>query len=211
MKIALIGSGRIHFGTMAMLAMAAQPFPEEGNGAGGDTPPWVAGAPLTTETQPAPGEIGISPSSVPVVVADPAVYRVPRTDETENPVPEQTTRVAEAPRLHAVEGRDKWVTTPLTTILAEQRMLAQQIANPVQSVAVSPATSTGAVASTVQLTATATPAAAVQEFTWTTSDATKATVSATGLVTRVATGTATITAKSKADSTKQGTSAITIS
>lgn len=210
MKIAVLGSGRMHFGAMAMLALAAQPFPEEGNGAGGDVP-WAAGQPLTTETQPEPGEIGISPSAVPVVVADPDVYRIPRTDEPENPVPEETTRVAEAPRLHAVEGRDKWVSVPLTTILAEQRILNQQIANPLQSLAVTPATSTGAVASTVQLTATPTPAAAPKEVVWTTSDATKATVSATGLVTRVATGTATITATSVADSSKTATSAITIS
>lgn len=211
MKILVLGSGLLFSsGPMAGLLMAAQPFPEAGNGAGLDVP-WVAGQPLTTEKQPEPGEIGISPSSVPVVVADPAVYRVPRTDEPENPVPETSERVAEAPRLHAVEGRDKWVTTPLTVILAEQKLLQQQIANPVQSVAVTPATSTGAVASTVQLTATATPAAGPQAVTWSTSDATKATVSQTGLVTRVATGTATITATSKADGTKKGTSAITIS
>lgn len=61
---------------------------------------------------------------------------------------------------------------------------------------VSPSTSSGAVASTVQLTATKTPANATDPVVWTTSDATKATVSATGLVTRVATGSATITATS---------------
>lgn len=210
MKIAVLGSGRIHFGTMAMLAMAAQPLPEGGNGAGSDAP-WVAGQPLTTEKQPEPGQIGISPSSVPVVVADPAEYRIPRTDEKENPLPTESTRVAEAPRLHAVEGRDVWLTTPLTDILAEQKLLSQQIANPVSGVTVTPATSTGAVASTVQLTAAVAPAAAAKAVTWTTSDATKATVDQTGKVTRVATGTATITATSKADGSKKGTSAITIS
>ena len=211
MKILLIGSGLMHsMGAMAGLYMAAQPFPEAGNGGGSDAP-WVAGQPLTVEKQPAPGQIGISPSSVPVVVADPAVHRIPRTDEPVNPVPEPTERVAEAPRLHAVEGRDKWVTVPLTDILAEQKMLAKQIATPITAVVVTPATSTGAVASTVQLTATPTPANAVKDVAWSTSDATKATVSQTGLVTRVATGTATITATSKADGSKKGTSAITIS
>lgn len=195
---------------MHLMAMAAQPFPEAGNGGGSDAP-WVAGQPLTTEKQPAPGQIGISPSSVPVVVADPAVYRIPRTDETENPLPTESTRTAEAPRLHAVEGRDVWLTVPLTDILAEQKLLSQQIANPITAVAVAPATSTGAVGSTVQLTATPTPASAAKAVTWTTSDASKATVSQTGLVTRIATGTATITATSKADPSKKGTSAITIS
>ena len=211
MKILLIGSGLMHsMGAMAGLYMAAQPLPEAGNGGGSDAP-WVAGQPLTAEKQPAPGQIGISPSSVPVVVADPAVYRIPRTDETKNPLPTESTRTAEAPRLHAVEGRDVWLTVPLTDILAEQKLLSQQIANPITAVAVAPATSTGAVGSTVQLTATPTPASAAKAVTWTTSDATKATVSATGLVTRVATGTATITATSKADPSKKGTSAITIS
>lgn len=209
MKSVLTGLAISHLG-MHLVAMAAQPFPEAGNGGGSDAP-WVAGQPLTVEKQPEPGQIGISPSSVPVIVADPAVYRVPRTDEAVNPVPTETERVAEAPRLHAVEGRDKWVTVPLTDILAEQKMLAKQIATPITAVGVTPATSTGAVASTVQLTATPTPANAVKDVVWSTSDATKATVSQTGMVTRVATGTATITATSKADGSKKGTSAITIS
>lgn len=180
------------------------------NGAGGGAP-WVAGMPLNTEVQPAPGEIGISPSAVPVEVADPAVYRVPRTDETENPVPERSTRIAEAPRLHATEGKDVWPTTTLTTVQQEQRDLDAQIAHPITGVTVAPATSTGAVNSTVQLTATAAPVGAPKSIVWTTSDATKATVDANGLVTRKATGTATITATSAVDGSKKGTSAITIS
>lgn len=208
MKICLIGSGLMHFmGPLAGLALAG----EIENGGGGDAAPWVAGVPLTTTKQPEPGQIGISPSAVPVVVADPAVHRVPRTDETENPVNSPVERVAEAPRLHAVEGRDRWMPTPLGTILAEQKLLAQQIAHPITAVAVAPATSTGAVGSTVQLTATPTPSTAAKAVVWTTSDATKATVSATGLVTRVATGTATITATSAVDGSKKGTSAITVS
>lgn len=194
-------------GALAGLAMAD----EIGNGAGGDAAPWVAGAPLTVGKQPDPGEIGISPSAVPIEVADPAVYRVPRTDENENPVPTPTERVAEAPRLHAVEGRDKWNTTPLTTILDEQRMIRQQEAHPVTSVTNSPKTSTGAAGTTVQLTATVAPVGAAPDVVWSTSDATKATVDQNGLVTRVATGTATITATSMVDSTKKDTTAITVS
>lgn len=81
---------------------------------------------------------------------------------------------------------------------------------PVASVTVAPATSTGAVAATVQLTATVLPADATDKTgVWTTSDATKATVSSTGLVTRVAVGTATITFTTN-DGAKTGTSNITI-
>lgn len=208
MKIAFLGLGLLHsMGHLSGLCLAG----EIENGGGGDAAPWVAGTPLTTDKQPAPGQIGISPSAVPVVVADPAVHRVPRTDEPENPVNSPVERVAEAPRLHAVEGRDRWMPVPLGTILAEQKLLSQQIAHPITAVAVAPATSTGAVGSTVQLTATPTPSTAAKAVVWTTSDATKATVSATGLVTRVATGTATITATSAVDGSKKGTSAITVS
>lgn len=212
MKIALLGLGLLHMhGSMAGMLMAAQPVPEEGNGGGGLNPPWVAGEQLVTTTQPAPGQIGLSPSSVPIVVADPATTRIPRTDQIENPVPEETTRVTEAPRLFAVEGRDLWETTPLSVILQEQKDLRKQQASPVTGVTVSPATSTGAAGSNVQLSAVAAPAAGVQSVAWTTSDATKATVDQTGKVTRVATGTATITATSTVDSSKKNTSAITIS
>lgn len=60
------------------------------------------------------------------------------------------------------------------------------------------------------MTATVVPAGAPQGVTWTTSDATKATVSNSGLVTAVANGTATITATSTADGSIKGTSAITV-
>jgi len=78
------------------------------------------------------------------------------------------------------------------------------------SVAVSPKTGSGAAASTIQLTATVSPAQANQGVTWTTSDATKATVSQTGLVTRVATGSATITATTKSGPIQSDTAVITI-
>lgn len=195
-------------GAMAGLVM----MPEEiDNGGGGPQTPWAAGLPLTTTTQPAPGEIGISPSAVPIEVADPTVYRVPRTDEPINPVPEPVERVAEAPRLHAVEGRDKWNTTPLTTILREQAAQKKQAANPVTGVTMTPATATLAVGATQQLTTVAAPAAASQDFVYSTSDATKATVDQNGLVKAIATGSATITVKSFADETKTDTTVITIS
>lgn len=80
----------------------------------------------------------------------------------------------------------------------------------VASVEVTPATASIAVAATVQLTATVLPGNANSGITWTTSDATKATVSATGLVTGVAAGSATITATSTSDGTKTDTAAITV-
>lgn len=195
------------------LAMAGLAMAEEidNGGGGGGTPPWVAGEPLTHGKQPEPGEIGISPSAVPIVVADPSEYRIPRTDEPVNPVPEEVNRIAEAPRLHAVEGRDKWNTTPLTTVLAEQRMIRQQNEYPLTGITMAPKTSTGAVGTTVQLAATPAPGNAVRDVEWTSSDETKATVDQKGLVTRVATGTATITATSKIDASKKDTATITIS
>jgi len=81
---------------------------------------------------------------------------------------------------------------------------------PVASVTVTPATSTGAVGSTVQLTANVLPSdATIKTGAWTSSDATKATVSSTGLVSRVAVGTATMTFTTT-DGAKTGTSAITV-
>lgn len=80
----------------------------------------------------------------------------------------------------------------------------------IAAVAVTPATASVAVGATVDLEAAVTPVGASQLVTWTTSDATKASVSATGLVKGVAVGTATITATSKADVTKTDTAEITI-
>ena len=81
----------------------------------------------------------------------------------------------------------------------------------VTGVTVGPATSSGAVGSTVQLTATIAPAGATgKKVTWTSSNTTVATVDVRGLVTRLKVGTATITATSQDDATKTGTSAITV-
>ncbi|MNW17250.1 Bacterial Ig-like domain (group 2) [compost metagenome] len=62
----------------------------------------------------------------------------------------------------------------------------------------------------MDLEAEVTPIGASQTVTWSTSDATKATVSETGLVTGVAVGSATITATSVADPTKIDTCAVTV-
>ena len=81
----------------------------------------------------------------------------------------------------------------------------------VTGVTVGPATSTGAVGSTVQLTATIAPAGATgKKVTWSSSNSAVATVDVRGLVTRLKAGTATITATSQDDTTKTGTSAITV-
>ncbi|WP_336803615.1 Ig-like domain-containing protein [Erwinia aphidicola] len=81
---------------------------------------------------------------------------------------------------------------------------------PATGVTVTPATTSLAVGSTRQLTGTVIPADATDKSgTWTTSDATKATVSSTGLVTGVAAGTATITFTST-DGAFTGSTAATI-
>lgn len=80
----------------------------------------------------------------------------------------------------------------------------------VSSVDVTPATASVQVGKTVDLEADVLPVGAGQTVNWTTSDATKATVSSTGLVTGVAVGSATITATSVADPTKTDTCAVTV-
>ncbi|MNH04579.1 Fructan beta-fructosidase precursor [compost metagenome] len=80
----------------------------------------------------------------------------------------------------------------------------------VTTVTVAPTTASVQVGKTRDLEAVVAPVGASQQITWTTSDATKATVSQTGLVTAVAVGTATITATSVADPTKSGTATITV-
>ncbi|WP_318357687.1 Ig-like domain-containing protein [Enterobacter sp.] len=80
----------------------------------------------------------------------------------------------------------------------------------VASVSVTPSTSSGAVGTTVQLTANILPTDATDKTgVWSSSDQTKATVNSSGLVTRVATGTATITFTTN-DGGKTGTSSITV-
>lgn len=81
---------------------------------------------------------------------------------------------------------------------------------PVASVSVAPATASIAVAVTRQLTASALPAEAAQNVTWTSSAPSVATVSSSGLVTGVSAGSATITATSVSDVTKTRTAAITV-
>lgn len=80
----------------------------------------------------------------------------------------------------------------------------------IAAVAITPATASIAVGETVDLEAVVTPVGASQLVTWSSSDATKASVSATGLVTGIAAGTATITATSAVDGTKTDTSIVTV-
>lgn len=81
----------------------------------------------------------------------------------------------------------------------------------VTSVTVDPATGSGAVDSTVQLTATVAPVGVKnKDVIWTSATPATATVSATGLVTLVAAGTVVITARSAADASKTGTATITV-
>lgn len=80
----------------------------------------------------------------------------------------------------------------------------------VTGVTVTPATASLAVGATRQLTGTVLPSDATDKSgTWTTSDATKATVSSTGLVTGVAAGTSTIAFKSH-DGNFTATCAVTV-
>jgi len=81
----------------------------------------------------------------------------------------------------------------------------------VASVAVAPATASVAVGATRQLTASALPATAGQNVTWSSATPGVATVNAAGLVTGVSAGTAVITAKSVSDPTKTATATITVS
>ena len=81
----------------------------------------------------------------------------------------------------------------------------------VERITLDPATVSIAVAATQQLTPTILPADATEAgVNWSTSDATKATVSSTGLVTGVAAGTATITATAKDGSGKTATRLVTV-
>lgn len=78
------------------------------------------------------------------------------------------------------------------------------------SVTIAPATVTVAVSATQKLTAAVLPSGANQAVTWSISDATKATISPTGLVTGVAAGATVATATSVADPTKSITRNITV-
>lgn len=93
----------------------------------------------------------------------------------------------------------------------ESPTITRQVTVPATAISVLPATSSGAVASTVTLTATLTPSGATDVVEWVSSNPSVATVASTGQktaqVTRVAEGTATITAKVR---TYTATSAITV-
>jgi len=81
----------------------------------------------------------------------------------------------------------------------------------VTAVAVTPTPSTVPVAAVVQLTAAVTGDAGVsQAVTWASSDVSKATVNASGLVTGVSTGQATISATAVADPTKGGVAVVNV-
>jgi hypothetical protein len=83
-------------------------------------------------------------------------------------------------------------------------------ATAITAVTVTPATASIAVGETVDLESTVAPVGSNQLMNWTSSDASVASVSATGLVTGVGAGTATITASSVADGTKTDTAEITV-
>ncbi|GGL55914.1 major tail protein [Sporolactobacillus putidus] len=80
----------------------------------------------------------------------------------------------------------------------------------VTSIAVAPTTVSLAVGGTQQLTPTILPVDANQAVTYSTSDASKATVTGNGLVTGVAIGSATITVKSNEDPSKTATVSVTV-
>lgn len=110
-----------------------------------------------------------------------------------------------SPGIHANQGIHPVTPGAVSSTAATQEaaenadMLAFQGEGYVDELVVTPATTTKAAAATQQLVATATlsdeetTAVVTSQTAWTTSDATKATVNAAGLVTAVATGSATIT------------------
>lgn len=82
---------------------------------------------------------------------------------------------------------------------------------PVTSVALAPTTLTLGVGEQKQVTATVLPATAPKTVVFTSSSSSIASVNSAGVVTGVGAGTATITARSASDSTKLGTSTVTVS
>lgn len=80
----------------------------------------------------------------------------------------------------------------------------------VTSVNVTPATATVAVGNVTNLAAVASPAAALQSFTWSSATPATATVSSTGVVTGVAAGSVVITATSVSDPTKSDSCTVTV-
>jgi uncharacterized protein YjdB len=80
----------------------------------------------------------------------------------------------------------------------------------ITTVTVTPDSDALSVGETAQLAAAIAPGSASQSVTWSTSNASVATVSGSGLVTAVAVGSAVITATSVIDGTKKDTSDITV-
>ena len=108
-----------------------------------------------------------------------------------------------SPELHGSQGMHPVTPgavsgTPATQEAAEKAHLSGFQAD-IESLSVTPPTTSKAVAATQQLVATATlldgvtTAVVTGDTAWTTSDATKATVNAAGLITAVAAGSATVT------------------
>lgn len=116
-----------------------------------------------------------------------------------------------------VEAGQPEVPMPSTEALERLAQIEyDRITNPeppsivVTGVTVSPATASVKVGATVPLSATVAPAnASNKNVTWSSSDQSKATVNASGVVTGVAVGSATITATT-ADGNKTATSAVTV-
>ncbi|CAN5529454.1 hypothetical protein BH09GEM1_BH09GEM1_00480 [soil metagenome] len=123
-------------------------------------------------------------------------------------------------RLYTAEGSD-WTMISGSTVNATAHTVTGATTHfstfaplgvvPVSTVSVTPASAPTTVGATTQLTAVTKDASGAtltgRTVTWATSDATKATVSASGLVTGVALGSATITATSEE---KTGTAAVTV-
>ena len=77
-------------------------------------------------------------------------------------------------------------------------------------VTVSPSSATVSAGSTKQLSATVSPAGALQSVTWSSGNTSIATVNSSGLVSAVSPGTVTITASSSANSSKKGTCTVSV-
>ena len=103
----------------------------------------------------------------------------------------------------------EWMTFSVSPFA--QRTVLVPTAQAITSVTVTPETATLGVGQTLQATADVVATGfASKAVVWTTSDATKATVDATGKITTLATGAVTITATSVVDSTKTDTCVVTI-
>jgi uncharacterized protein YjdB/alpha-tubulin suppressor-like RCC1 family protein len=152
----------------------------------------------TTFTVPVTITIKYDPATLPANVAESSLKLYTSTGSDWTAVSGSTVDVA----AHTVSGA--------TTHFSTYAPLGEVVV-PVSTVTVTPASAPTTVGATTQLTAVTKDAGGAtltgRTVTWTTSDSTKATVSAAGLVTGVAVGTATITATSEG---KTGTAAVTI-